>query len=128
MKEIVSTENAPSPAAGSPYSQAVKANGFLFVSGQIPLDRVTGEMIEGEIKEQALQAFTNLKAVLEAGGSSTGKVVKTTVFLTDLNDFEGMNRIYKVFFERDFPARSAVQVARLPFGAKIEVEAIAVLD
>ena len=125
MKEIISTQNAP--AAIGPYSQAVKAGNLLFVSGQIPIDPATGEIVEATIQAQAARSLTNVKNILEAAGASLDSVVMTTVFLKDMNDFVEMNRVYKTFFTADCPARSAVQVARLPKDVMVEIEAIAVL-
>jgi 2-iminobutanoate/2-iminopropanoate deaminase len=113
-----------SPAAIGPYSQATVAGGFVFCSGQIPLD-LQGQVIEGDITTQTLQVLTNLKALLEASGSSLEKVMKTTVFLADMNDFAAMNAVYGQFFTQNPPARSTIQVARLPRDVRIEIEAIA---
>jgi 2-iminobutanoate/2-iminopropanoate deaminase len=123
MKEIISTENAP--GAIGPYSQAIKANGMLFCSGQIPIDPATGEFVEGGVAEQTEQVFKNLAAVLEAGGASLESVVKTTVFLADMNDFGAMNEVYARYFETNKPARATVQAARLPRDARVEIECIA---
>ncbi len=124
-KTVVSTDKAP--AAIGPYSQAIKAGGFVFASGQIPIDPKTGEMPEG-IKAQAEQVFSNISALLQASGSSMEKVVKTTVFLQSMDDFAPMNEVYAKAFEgTDFPARSAVEVGRLPKGALLECEVIAKL-
>jgi len=125
MKEIISTENAP--GAIGPYSQAIKANGMLFCSGQIPIDPATGEFVEGGVAEQTEQVFKNLSAVLEAGGSGLEGVVKTTVFLADMNDFAAMNEVYGKYFDSNKPARATVQAARLPRDAKVEIECIAVV-
>lgn len=125
MKEIISTENAP--GAIGPYSQAIKANGMLFCSGQIPIDPATGEFVEGGVAEQTEQVFKNLTAVLKAGGSGLDGVVKTTVFLADMNDFAAMNEVYGKYFDSNKPARATVQAARLPRDAKVEIECIAVL-
>lgn len=123
MKEVVSTEKAP--GAIGPYSQAVKAGGMVFCSGQIPIDPATGEFVEGGVAEQTDQVFKNLIAVLEAGGSSLDGVVKTTVFLADMNDFAAMNEVYAKYFDSNKPARATVQAARLPRDAKVEIECIA---
>ena len=123
MKEVVSTEKAP--GAIGPYSQAVKAGGMIFCSGQIPIDPATGEFVEGGVAEQTDQVFKNLIAVLEAGGSSLDGVVKTTVFLADMNDFAAMNEVYAKYFDSNKPARATVQAARLPRDAKVEIECIA---
>lgn len=124
MKEQVKTANAP--AAIGPYSQAVKVGNMLYCSGQIPLNPAVGELVEGGIEEQTRQVFRNIKAVLEAAGSSMDKVCKTTVFLQNMGDFAAMNAVYaEAFGECVFPARSAVEVAKLPKGALVEIEAIA---
>jgi 2-iminobutanoate/2-iminopropanoate deaminase len=125
MKEIISTENAPS--AIGPYSQAVKAGNMVFVSGQIPIDPATGEFVSNDVAEQTEQVLKNLSAVLEAGGSSLNNVVKTTVFLADMNDFGAMNEIYGNFFSENKPARATVQAARLPRDARVEIECIAII-
>ena len=122
-KNIIATRNAP--GAIGPYSQGIKANGFVFASGQIGLDPATGEFVKGGITEQSRQVLLNVKNVLEAAGSGLDKVVKTTVFLKDINDFAAMNAVYSEFFKTDCPARSAVQVAALPKGALVEIEVIA---
>ncbi|MBI5446998.1 MAG: RidA family protein [Deltaproteobacteria bacterium] len=126
MKEKISTAEAP--AAIGPYSQAIGAGGWLFCSGQIPLDPGTGELVTGGIEEQTRRVLENLRAVLAAGGSGLERVVKTTVFLADLDDFAAMNAIYGEYFVGVSPARSTVQVAALPRGARIEIEAIALRD
>ena len=123
--ERICTNNAP--AAIGPYSQAIQIGDLLFVSGQVPIDPSTGAIVEGDIKAQAQQSLNNLKAILNAAGTNMGAVVKTTVFLADMNDFAAMNEVYAQFFQEPFPARSAVQVARLPKDAKVEIEAIAQL-
>ena len=125
MKEIISTQNAP--AAIGPYSQAIRAGDLLFVSGQIPVDPATGEVVEPTIQAQAKRSLENVKAVLEAAGASLDNVVKTTVFLKSMDDFVEMNRVYQSFFQADCPARSAVQVAKLPKDVLVEIEAIAAL-
>ena len=122
-KTIIATKNAP--GAIGPYSQGIRANGFVFTSGQIGLDPATGEFVKGGIVEQSRQALLNVKNVLEAAGSGLDKAVKTTVFLKDINDFAAMNAVYSEFFKTDCPARSAVQVAALPKGALVEIEVIA---
>lgn len=122
MRETISTDRAP--AAIGPYAQAVRVDNLVFTSGQIPL-RPDGTLQEGDIRAQTEQVLKNLQAVLEAGGSSLTGVVKCTCFLADMNDFAAMNEVYAEFFEGDPPARSAVQVARLPRDARIEIEAIA---
>ncbi len=124
-KRIVSTNNAP--AAIGPYSQAVAANGFVFCSGQLPIDPATGELASGGAAGQAEQALKNLAAVLEAAGTSLSGVLKTTCFLADMADFAAFNAVYAKYFSADFPARSTFQVAALPKGARVEVEAVAAL-
>jgi 2-iminobutanoate/2-iminopropanoate deaminase len=126
MKEGVHTANAPQ--AIGPYSQAIKANGFVFASGQIPLDPSTKQVVEGGIREQTERVMNNLKAVLEAAGTTLGHVVKTTVFLADLNDFVEMNDTYGRFFTDKPPARSTVQVSRLPRDVRIEIDVIALAE
>ncbi|MFR7905600.1 MAG: RidA family protein [Coprococcus eutactus] len=126
MKTIISTPKAP--AAIGPYSQAVLVNGMLFTSGVIPIDPETNTLVQGDVEAQARQAIGNLKNLIEASGSSMEKVVKTTVFIKDMNDFRKINDIYKEFFTSDFPARSCVEVARLPKDVLIEIEAIAVVE
>jgi len=125
MKETVYAPNAPKPVG--PYSQAVIANGFVFASGQIPLDPSTGELTRGPVGDQTRRVLENLKAVLEAAGSSLDKVVKTTVFLGDMGDFGAMNEVYATFFPKDPPARSTVQAAALPKNAGVEIDLIALL-
>ncbi len=124
-RETVKTDAAP--AAIGPYSQAVKAGGFLFLSGQVPLDPKTGQLLGQDIKQQTRRVMDNLKAVLEAGGSSLAKVVKCTVFLKDLNDFGPMNEEYGSYFKELPPARTTVQVAKLPRDALIGIDMIATL-
>ena len=125
MKEIISTENAP--GAIGPYSQAVKTNGMVFCSGQIPIDVATGEFVSNDVAEQTEQVLKNLAAVLEAAGSDLNNVVKTTVFLADMNDFTAMNEVYAKYFSENKPARATVQAAGLPRGARVEIECIAVI-
>lgn len=125
VKEIISTENAP--GAIGPYSQAVKAGNMIFCSGQIPIDPETGEFVSADIAEQTEQVLRNLNAVLEAADSSLNNVVKTTVFLVDMNDFGAMNEVYARFFSENKPARATVQAARLPKDARVEIDCIAVL-
>jgi len=122
MKQIISTQNAP--RAVGPYSQATKANGFVFCSGQIPYTSA-GELVSDDVAEQARQCMRNLKAVLEAAGSSFDQIMKTTIFLKDMGDFKTVNEIYSSFFESDPPARATVEVARLPLDVKVEIDAIA---
>lgn len=126
MRRTVNTANAP--AAIGPYSQAVLSGGLLFCSGQIPLDPATGKMVEGGIEEQTERVLRNLDAVLQSGGSSLRSVVKTTVFLADLSDFPAMNGVYGRFFTENPPARATVQVAKLPAGALVEIDAVASIE
>ena len=126
MKVRVQSDSAPK--AIGPYTQAIKANGLVFLSGQIPLDPATMQVIDGGIREQTERVMNNLKAVLEAAGSSLGRVVKTTVFLADLKEFAEMNEVYGSFFPDMAPARSTVEVARLPRDVRIEIDAIAQCD
>lgn len=123
MKTQISTKNAP--AAIGPYSQAIEVNGMIFTSGMIPINPQTGELVTGSVEEQAEQAFTNLKALIEASGSAMDKVVKTVVFIQDMNDFAKINAIYEKYFTEPYPARSCVEVARLPKDVALEVEAVA---
>lgn len=122
-REVVSTTGAPQ--AVGPYSQAIRTENLIFVSGQIPLNPATGDLVEGDIASQTRQVLQNLQAILEAAGSSLAHVVKTTVFLADIADFTAMNTVYGEFFSTDAPARSTFQVAALPKGARVEIEAIA---
>lgn len=124
MKDRVQSDSAPK--AIGPYSQAIKANGFVFASGQIPLDPATMQIVEGGIREQTERVMNNLAAVLEAAGSSLERVVKTTVYLKDLSDFTEMNEVYGSFFKETPPARSTVEVARLPRDVRVEIDVIAV--
>lgn len=124
-RQIIETQAAP--AAVGPYSQAVRTGNFLFTSGQIALDPVSGEVVPGGIREQARQVLTNLKAVLAAGGATLENVVKTTCFLDDMNDFAAFNEVYREFFTGEPPARSCVAVDRLPKSVLVEVEAVAVV-
>jgi 2-iminobutanoate/2-iminopropanoate deaminase len=123
--EAVSTPGAPQ--AIGPYSQAVKAGPFLFASGQIPLDPGTGQMVDGDIAAQTHRVFANLRAVLDAAGTSFDLVVRTTVYLADMNDFAAMNEVYGTYFSAPFPARATVQAARLPKDARVEIDVIAIL-
>jgi 2-iminobutanoate/2-iminopropanoate deaminase len=125
MREIVSTDRGPK--ALGPYSQAIKANGFIFVSGQGAFDPATGKMVEGDTARQTERTLENLKAILEAAGSSLHKAVKATVFLKDMNDFAAMNEVYARFFPQGPPARSTVEVARLPLDLRVEIEMIALV-
>lgn len=122
-KRIIKTDAAP--GAVGPYSQAVVANGFVYTAGQIALDPRTGQLVPGDIRIQTRRVMDNVKAVLEAAGSSLDKVVKTTVFLRDMNDFGIMNEIYGSYFREEPPARSAIQVAKLPRDAAVEIETVA---
>jgi len=123
MKQAVNTPQAP--AAIGPYSQAVQIGNLVFTSGQIPIDPATGTLVQGGIKEQTRRSLANVKAVLEAAGLSMDKVVKTTVFMADMNDFADMNSVYAEFFSEPYPARSAVAVKTLPKGALVEIEVVA---
>ena len=122
--KVISTEKAP--AAIGPYSQAIQVGSFVYTSGQIPIDPATGVVVEGGIKEQARQSLANVKAILTEAGLSMSSVVKTTVFLADMNDFADMNAVYAEFFTEPYPARSAVAVKTLPKGASVEIEVVAV--
>ncbi|MDD2573311.1 MAG: RidA family protein [Bacillota bacterium] len=124
-KEIVSTKKAP--GAVGPYSQAVKCGNMVYTAGQIALNPGTGQMVEGGVKEQTHQVFANLKAVLEASGTSLENVVKTTVFITDMGKFGDVNEVYAEYFTVDFPARSCIEVGRLPKDALVEIEVVAAL-
>jgi len=124
-KNVVRTESAPAPFQGAPYSQAIVANGFVFVSGQLALKPGDTALSGGSIEEQTEQVFANLRAILEAAGSGLDRLVKTTVFLQDLGDFQGMNGVYSQHVGEQPPARSTVEVAQLPSGALVEIEAIA---
>jgi 2-iminobutanoate/2-iminopropanoate deaminase len=121
-RQIIATDNAPK--AIGPYSQAVAANGFLFTSGQLPIDPATGQLVTGTIEEQAHQVFKNLSAIAEEAGATLADAVKTTVFLSDITDFKAVNAVYDQYFTEPFPARSAFQVGALPLNASIEVEAV----
>ena len=125
MRKIVATDKAP--AAIGPYAQANIIGNLVITSGQIPIDPATGNLVEGDIEAQTKQVFENLKAVLEAAGSGLDKIVKTTCFMDNMNDFAKMNEVYASFFSGDYPSRSAVEVAKLPKGALIEIEVIAYL-
>ena len=123
MKKDISTTKAP--AAIGPYSQAIRVGNLVYTSGQIPIDPATGNFVEGGIKEQTRQSLTNIKAILEEAGLSMADVVKTTVFMADMNDFADMNSVYAEFFAEPYPARSAVAVKTLPKGALVEIEVVA---
>ncbi len=124
MREIIETREAPDPIG--PYSQAIRANGFVFVSGQIPVRPDTGSVVQGDIEAQTHQVMKNLDAILQAAGSGLEKVVKTTVFLSNLDDFSRFNRIYGEYFGEAGPARATVQVTRLPKEVLLEIEAVAI--
>jgi 2-iminobutanoate/2-iminopropanoate deaminase len=126
MKKIISTSEAP--AAIGPYSQAVRSGNFLFCSGQIPLDPKSGQIVSGDIATETRRVLDNIGAVLKAEGLAFQNIVKTTIFLTDLGDFQTVNEVYGSYFKQQHPARSTVQVAALPKGAKVEIEAIALAD
>jgi 2-iminobutanoate/2-iminopropanoate deaminase len=123
MKQVISTNQAP--AAIGPYSQAIRVGNLLYTSGQIPINPATGSFVEGGIKEQTRQSLTNIKAILEEAGLTMTHVVKTTVFMADMNDFANMNAVYAEFFAEPYPARSAVAVKTLPKGALVEIEVVA---
>lgn len=125
-RQIISTTEAPS--AIGPYSQAVQAGGLLFVSGQIPIDPASGELVQGGVEAETHQVLNNLKAILEAAGSSLEKVVKATLFIADMNQFGTINAIYAEYFQTDPPARACVEVARLPKDVQIEIEAVALVS
>ena len=124
-KKAVRTEAAPAPFQGAPYSQAISANGLVFVSGQVALQPGASEPVSEMIGEQTEQVFANLRAILEAAGSSLERIVKTTVYLTDLGDFQAMNDIYKQYVGELPPARATIEVSKLPAGSLVEIEAIA---
>ena len=126
MREAVSTSAAP--AAIGPYSQAVRAGSLVFVSGQIPLDPATGAMVQGDNGVQTHRDFRNLSGILEAAGSSLDRVVRTTVYLADMNDFAAMNEVYATYFSSPAPARATIEAARLPKDARVEIDAIAEVD
>ncbi|MFB0494186.1 2-iminobutanoate/2-iminopropanoate deaminase [Mucilaginibacter sp. OAE612] len=124
MKTIINTNNAPAPIG--PYSQATLAGGFLFVSGQIPIDPLSGELISGDIKAEATQVMENIKAILTEAGLGFDNIVKTSIFLTDLQNFVQVNEVYGTYFTADFPARETIQVSALPKGVNVEISVIAV--
>ena len=126
MRTAVSTEKAPK--AIGPYSQAVRAGQLLFISGQIPIDPATGNLIAGDIAAMTHRVFANIREILAAAGASLDQVVRTTVFLADMNDFAAMNEVYATYFSQPAPARSTVQAARLPKDARVEIDVIAILD
>ena len=123
MKKVISTTKAPS--AIGPYSQAIQVGNLIYTSGQIPINPATGSFVEGGIKEQTRQSLLNVKAILEEAGLTMGNVVKTTVFMADMNDFADMNAVYAEFFTESYPARSAIAVKNLPKGALVEIEVVA---
>jgi len=123
MKQIINTSAAP--AAIGPYSQAIRVGKLVYTSGQIPIDPATGAFVEGGIRQQTRQALANVKAILEEAGLSMSNVIKTTVFMADMNDFSAMNEVYAEFFAEPYPARSAVAVKTLPKGALVEIEVVA---
>jgi 2-iminobutanoate/2-iminopropanoate deaminase len=123
VKEVISTEKAPK--AIGPYSQAIKANGFIFTAGQISFDPATGQIVEGDVTRQTARVCENLKAIVEAAGSSLDKAVKATVYLKDMNDFVAMNEVYTRYFPANPPARSTVEVTRLPRDVQVEIDLIA---
>lgn len=125
MRQAVSTPSAP--AAIGPYSQAIKAGSLLFVSGQIPIDPATGNMVDGDVGAQTHRVFQNITAILEAAGTTLDDVVRTTVYLADMNDFGAMNAVYATYFSSPAPARATVQAARLPKDARVEIDVIASL-
>jgi 2-iminobutanoate/2-iminopropanoate deaminase len=122
VKEVIATEKGPK--AIGPYSQAIKANGFLYTAGQIPFDPATGQIIAGGVAEQTARVFENLKAIVEAAGSSLDKAVKATVYLKDMNDFAAMNDVYARYLQKDPPARSTVEVSRLPRDVRVEIDLV----
>ncbi len=126
--EKISISSTKAPKAIGPYSIGIKAGSLIFLSGQIPINPATGELVSGSIEEQAERVLTNIKGILEENGLSMDNIVKVTVFLADMNDFQKMNDVYSKFFKAPYPARSAVQVARLPRDVKIEIEVIAVAE
>jgi 2-iminobutanoate/2-iminopropanoate deaminase len=123
MKHIITTDKAPNPIG--PYSQAIRAGGLLFLSGQTPMDPATGQLVEGDIAAQTARALDNLKAVVEAAGSSLDRVVKTTVYMKDLSEFAAMNEVYATYFSANPPARSTIEAARLPRDCRVEIDLIA---
>ena len=125
-KQIISTTNAP--AAIGPYSQAVKVGNLLYTSGQIPLNPATGELVIGDVKKATERSMENVKAILEAAGTSLDRVIKTVVFIKDMNDFAAVNEVYGKYFTSNQPARSCVEVARLPKDVQVEIEVIALVD
>ena len=127
MSDLKAVHTDDAPAAIGPYSQAIVSNGFVYTAGQIPLDPASGELIEGDIEAQTGRVLDNLKAILDAAGSSLSNVVKTTVFLADMGDYARVNEVYGRYFDEPYPARSAVQAAGLPKGVRVEIDAVAAL-
>jgi 2-iminobutanoate/2-iminopropanoate deaminase len=125
LKEVIATDRGPK--AIGPYSQAIRAGGFLFVSGQIPLDPATQQLVPGDIQAQTERVLENLKGIVEAAGSSLDRVVRATVFLADMNEFAAMNEVYGRYFQKQPPARSTVQVSRLPRDVRVEIDVIALV-
>ena len=123
MKQVIATEKGPK--AIGPYSQAIKAGGFVFLSGQVAFDPATGQLVEGDVAKQTARVLENLKAIAEAAGSSLEKAVKATVYLKDMNDFAAMNEVYAKYFSKEPPARATVEVARLPRDVRVEIDIIA---
>lgn len=123
MKDVISTDKGPK--AIGPYSQAIRANGFVFTAGQVAFDPATGQIVDGDVAKQTARVLDNLKAILEAAGSSLDKAIKATVFLKDMNDFAAMNEVYARYFAHQPPARSTVEVARLPRDVRVEIDLIA---
>lgn len=124
MKEVISTEKGPK--AIGPYSQAIKAGGFVFTAGQVAFDPATGQLVEGDVARQTARVLDNLKAIIEAAGSSLDQAVKTTVYLKDMSDFAAMNEVYAHYFPKNPPARSTVEAARLPRDVRVEIDLIAI--
>jgi 2-iminobutanoate/2-iminopropanoate deaminase len=122
VKEVIATDKGPK--AIGPYSQAIKANGFIYTAGQIPFDPVTGEIIDGDVAQQTARVFENLKVIAEAAGSSLDKAVKATVYLKDMKDFAAMNEVYGRYLQKDPPARSTVEVSRLPRDVRVEIDLV----
>ncbi|HKS81360.1 MAG TPA: RidA family protein [Candidatus Acidoferrales bacterium] len=124
MKQVIATEKGPK--AIGPYSQAIKAGGFVFISGQVAFDPATGQLVEGDVAKQTARVLENLKAIAEAAGTSLDKAVKATVFLKDMNDFAAMNEVYAKYFSKEPPARATVEVARLPRDVRVEIDIVAI--
>lgn len=126
MREVINSKKAP--AAIGPYSQAVKVNGFLFISGQLPMDPETMEIVDGDIQQQTKQSIENIKAILEEAGLNLNNVIKTTVFIKDMEDFSKINEVYGSYFNENKPARACIEVAKIPKDAGVEIEAIAIVE